>query len=102
MTALRQQGGLGPGSEMTVHVFAHSMGALVARWLAEIAGGDELVDRMILVGPPNRGSTLASMSRGGAYLLAAILNGLSPVPLAGAAGWALKELFEQAHGWRDL
>jgi hypothetical protein len=24
------------------------------------------------------------------------------VPLAGAASWALNELYEQAHGWRDL
>ncbi|RPI25578.1 MAG: hypothetical protein EHM61_14025 [Acidobacteria bacterium] len=101
-TALRQQCGFKPGTEITLHVFAHGMGALVSRWAAEMAGAEEIVGRMILAGPPNRGTSLASISRSGAYLLAAILNGLAPVPLVGAVAWTMEKLCEHGLGWRDL
>jgi pimeloyl-ACP methyl ester carboxylesterase len=101
-TALRQQCGFASGGGMKVHVFAHSMGALVSRWVAEVTRGDDFIERMILIGPPNRGSALASMARSGAYLIAAVVNGLAPLPLIGAAGWALEKLYEEGHGWRDL
>jgi pimeloyl-ACP methyl ester carboxylesterase len=100
--ALRQRCGLGRDDGLTLHVYAHSMGTLVSRSLVECAGGHDFVDRMVLAGPPNRGTTLASMSRGMTYLLAALLNGLGELPVAGAASWALKQLYEHGHGWEDL
>lgn len=100
--ALRQQCGCGPNDGLTVHVYAHSMGSLVVRCLVELFGGHEFVDRLILAGPPNRGTTLATLSRSSFYLLSALTNNIAAIPLAGAADWLVKELYEQGVGWRDL
>lgn len=48
--------GLGAGHGKTLHVAAHSMGGLVARWMIEREGGDTLVQRLVLLGTPNAGS----------------------------------------------
>ncbi len=101
-TALRQQCGCSKRDELTVHVYAHSMGSLVARCMVELSGGHQFVDRMILAGPPNCGTTLATISRGFTYLLSAMINNLSAVPLVSAANWAVKQLYEQGQGWKDL
>jgi pimeloyl-ACP methyl ester carboxylesterase len=43
-----------------VHIVAHSMGGLVARWMLEKLGGDQLVSHFVQVGSPNLGSPWAS------------------------------------------
>jgi pimeloyl-ACP methyl ester carboxylesterase len=101
-TALRQQCGCGPNDGLIVHVYAHSVGSLVARCLVELSNGHEFVDRLILAGPPNRGTTLATLSRGFFYLLSALMNNIAAVPFAGAADWLVKQLYEQGVGWQDL
>lgn len=40
----------------TLHVFAHSMGGLVSRWMIEQEGGDEVVDHLFTFGTPHGGS----------------------------------------------
>jgi pimeloyl-ACP methyl ester carboxylesterase len=47
--------GLGPGHDKELHVLAHSLGGLVARWLVEREGGNQIVRRVVLAGTPNAG-----------------------------------------------
>jgi hypothetical protein len=97
-----QQHGFSAQDGRTLHVHAHSMGSLVARSLIEQAGGQAFVDRLVMAGPPNRGTTLATLSRGGVYLLTLLLNQLSDIPPVAAANWTLKQLYEQGLGAADL
>ncbi|OLD63299.1 MAG: hypothetical protein AUF65_02600, partial [Chloroflexi bacterium 13_1_20CM_50_12] len=66
--ALQQQCGFDANDGITVHVYAHSMGCLVSRYMIELAGGYQLVDRLVMAGPPNLGTPLATLSRGVVYL----------------------------------
>jgi hypothetical protein len=74
----------------------------VARSLIEQAGGQTFVNRLVMAGPPNRGSTLASLSRGGVYLLTLLLNQLSDIPPVAASNWVLRQFYEQGLGAADL
>ncbi len=100
--ALRQQCGCGPKDGLAIDVYGHGLGCLVARCMVELSGGHEFVDRMVLSGPPNRGTTLATLSRGFTYLLSGLINNLSSIPFAGAIAWPFKELYEQGLGWKDI
>ena len=51
-----QEVGLGAGHGKTLHIVAHSMGGLVARWFIEREGGNALVERLVMLGTPNAGS----------------------------------------------
>jgi pimeloyl-ACP methyl ester carboxylesterase len=48
--------GLGANHGKTLHIVAHSMGGLVARWFIEKEGGNQVVQRLIMLGTPNGGS----------------------------------------------
>jgi pimeloyl-ACP methyl ester carboxylesterase len=50
--------GLGPNHGKTLHVVAHSMGGLVARWFLEREGGgaERMVQHLVMLGTPNAGS----------------------------------------------
>jgi hypothetical protein len=100
--ALRQQCGFGPNDGITLDVFAHSMGCLVSRCMVELSGGDAFVDRVVLAGPPNRGSTLATAGRGLVFLTTVLLNRYSIVPPVGAINWLAKNLYQQGVGIADL
>lgn len=101
-TALRQKCGLAPGDDITLHLFAHGPGALVARCMTELAGGDTFTDGMILAGPPNLGTPIANISRAALYLLSGAISNLSSLPLAGMLAWPFKELYDQGEGWKDM
>jgi len=76
-----------------LHILAQGMGCLVARWMVERRGGNQLVDRMILVGPPNAGSvlgTLESYRKLATTALGIAVNVL--LPFAGWAGGLLKSI----------
>lgn len=100
--ALKQQCGFGPDDGITVHVFAHSLGCLVTRAMVELAGGAAFIDRVILGGPPNRGTTLASLEQGGVYLLTGLINKASAIPPVGAANWLVQQVFQKGLGPADL
>jgi len=100
--ALRQQCGCGADDGLTVEVFAHSMGCLVSRCMIELAGGHTFVDRAVLAGPPNRGSTLATLSRGFVYLTTALLNRVSLVPFVGSVGTPIRYMYDQGLGTIDI
>jgi hypothetical protein len=100
--ALRQQGGFGPDDQVTVDVYTHSMGALVARCAIELHGAHTFVDRLVMAGPPNHGSTLASSARGLIFLVTTLLNQAPLVPFLGVANWTLRQLYQQGAGLADL
>lgn len=100
--ALRQEGGFGPDDGLTLDVYAHSMGCLVTRCLVELEGGDQLIDRVVLAGPPNRGSVLALASGGLVFLTTVLLNRHADLPPLGAMNWLTSWLYQQSAGLADL
>jgi hypothetical protein len=100
--ALRQQCGLNPDDGVVLHVYAHGMGSLVARCMIELSGGHVYVDRLVMAGPPNRGTTLATTSRGLVYVVSALINQFSIVPPVGAVDWVFKQIYQQGVGLADL
>jgi hypothetical protein len=100
--ALRQQCGFGPEDQVTLHVYAHSMGSVAARCMIELSGGHDYVDRLVMAGPPNRGTTLATSSRGLIYIATELLNSATAIPPLGGANWLLKQLYQQSQGLADM
>ncbi|MCB0191873.1 MAG: caspase family protein [Anaerolineae bacterium] len=81
--------GLGTGHGKTFHIFAHSMGGLVSRWLVEhLDGGNEMVQHLFLFGTPNGGSPWPKVQDYVFGLLTIGLNSLAPVtwPVSAATG----------------
>ena len=71
--------GLGTGHGKTLHIIAHSMGGLVARWFVEQEGGSEVVSHLIMLGTPNAGSPWPQVQAGITAAVSFALNGLSVV-----------------------
>jgi pimeloyl-ACP methyl ester carboxylesterase len=71
--------GLGDGHGKTLDVFAHSMGGLVSRWFVEREGGNQVVDRLVMLGTPNEGSPWPSVKSWATTALAVGLNALGKV-----------------------
>ncbi len=69
--------GLGPSHGKTLHIVAHSMGCLVTRWLIEREGGKGIVQKAVLVAPPNGGSPWAQVQDLALVGLGAAINGLA-------------------------
>lgn len=69
--------GLGAGHGKTLHIVAHSMGGLVARWLIEREGGQRLVGRLMMLGTPNAGSPWSTLQDWATTVLTLGLNGLA-------------------------
>lgn len=67
------------GHGKTVHIIAHLMGGLVARWFLEHLDGHKIVSHFIQVGSPNCGSPWASNYHMGVFSLAKLINFL-PIP----------------------
>jgi hypothetical protein len=97
--ALQQQCGLGRDDNVTLDVFAHSMGSLVSRSMIELHGGAEFVDCLLMAGPPNRGSALANINEGFVYLLTVAINSYTGVP---PLAWAIRRVYEEGIGLSDL
>ena len=76
-----------PGAE--IDLFAHSMGALVARAYVELLGGDSFVRRCFFTGPPNAGTPLAATALFTPWLLTMLINLPAPTPPALLIAWAL-------------
>lgn len=85
-----------PGA--TIDLFAHSMGALVARVYVELLGGDAFVQRCFFTGPPNLGTPLASTALFTPWLLMLLLNLPAPTAPALLIAWALGTVAWQMQG----
>lgn len=74
-------------------IVAHSMGGLVARWLAEQVPGTGYVKRLVLVGSPCAGSEMAALGTAVFGMLTQALNVTGPVKYAiTGLSWLLKQL----------
>jgi len=83
--------GLGAGHNKTLYVVAHSLGCLIARWLIEREGGNKVVRKAILVGPPNNGTPWATLEDWAIVGLGMAINGLAaaiwpPAAIPGLVG----------------
>jgi hypothetical protein len=94
--------GFAPDDNVHLDIFAHSMGTLVSRTMIEMYGGDALVDRCFLAGPPNLGTPLAEAKRLIPWLGVLLVNQVCSTPPALIASWALKKISEDAIGPSDL
>lgn len=81
--------GLGPNHDKTLHVVAHSLGCLVARWFIEQQAGQEVVKKAILAGPPNGGTPWAMIEDYALVGLGAVFNGLATLAAPSAVVPAL-------------
>lgn len=100
--ALRAQCGMHANDQLRLDIFAHSMGGIVARCMIELHECYDIVDRLVMAGTPNRGSTLASSGRGLTFLMTGLLNGIDGLPFVGTANWLFEQFQEQGKGMADL
>lgn len=94
--------GLSEGDDVTVHVYSHSMGTLVTRCMVELHEGYKLVDKVVLAGPPNKGTPLANESRGLLFLITEAINLAGAGTVLKSSAWAGKKLHGNSAGWEDL
>jgi len=71
--------GLGEGHSKALHIAAHSMGGLVARWFIEREGGNKQVQHLVMLGTPNGGSPWASIEQWATLATGIGLNLLSQI-----------------------
>lgn len=87
----------------TVDVFAHSMGALVARSMIEQWQGSRFANRCLFAGPPNLGTRLADAKVLVPWLSTLFLNGKwAGIPPAVLGRWVLGKIARDAVGIEDL
>ena len=84
--------------EITLDVYAHSMGTLVTRCFIEKFGGADFVDKVLLAGPPNEGTKLAEMKRYITLLLTLALNQASAAAPILIANWVVGKVSDDAVG----
>ncbi len=53
--------GLKAGHDKNLHIYAHSMGGLVSRYMIENLRGDEIANHLIMLGTPNGGSPISAL-----------------------------------------
>ena len=100
--ALRQLCGFNSDDKISVHVYAHSMGCLVSRCAVELSGGSEIIDKVVLAGPPNNGTTLASTGKGMAFIISQVLSRAVTGPIGGILRKGIDQLYKQGLGIADL
>jgi hypothetical protein len=71
-----QAAGLGVEHGKSVHLAAHCIGGLVARWFIEREDGSQVVDRLVLLGTPNLGTPWAVAQKWAGLALGIGLNSL--------------------------
>nr|WP_214662832.1 caspase family protein [Amazonocrinis nigriterrae] len=78
---------LGENHGKVLHIVAHSIGGLIARWFIEREVGNQVVQHLIMLGTPNAGSPWSTLQDWALATLSIGLNGLSamtwPVPVLG-------------------
>ncbi|MBD2212161.1 caspase family protein [Nostoc linckia FACHB-104] len=71
--------GLDGNHGKVLHIVAHSIGGLVARWFIEREGGNAIASHLIMLGTPNGGSPWPTVQAWGTAALALVLNSLTAV-----------------------
>jgi len=87
---------------VTLDIFAHSMGALIARVYVESLGGERVVRNTVMAAAPNLGTPLADAALLIPWLITLAVN----LPLPTASGlliaWAMGSLASEARGVADM
>jgi pimeloyl-ACP methyl ester carboxylesterase len=78
--------GLRAGHGKTLHIVAHSMGGLIARWFLERESGNAIAQHLVMLGTPNEGSPWSAIQDWASIALTLALNGLT------TAAWSAKVL----------
>ena len=85
--------GFGPNDNKRLTILGSSMGGLIARWMIEQLGGNQMVDHAILVGAPNMGSRFGEVEVARKYLANFLDIALNFMPaLIPASAFVLKAL----------
>jgi pimeloyl-ACP methyl ester carboxylesterase len=66
---------LNPGHKKNLTIIAHSMGGLVSRWFIEKDNGDQIVNKLIMLGTPNNGTPWSDVRDMASVLLTFAING---------------------------
>lgn len=74
-----EQVGLGINHSKKLHIIAHSMGGLVSRWFIEREGGNQIVQHLVMLGTPNKGSPWPTIENWVVGAIGLGLNGLTAV-----------------------
>ncbi|SNY39083.1 caspase family protein [Paractinoplanes atraurantiacus] len=77
LAAALADAGLEPGHGRPLHVVAHSVGGLIARWFIEKAGGAQVVTSLTMLGTPNAGVSWPRLPEWATLALALGLNRLT-------------------------
>jgi pimeloyl-ACP methyl ester carboxylesterase len=72
--------GLGPGHGKRLHIIAHSLGGLIARWFIEHLDGKTTVEHLVMLGTPNGGSPWPRVQALATAAVGLALNALTVVP----------------------
>lgn len=72
--------GLEPGHGKRLHIIAHSLGGLVARWFIEHLDGQAVVEHLIMLGTPNAGSPWPRVQALATAAVGLALNAVTVVP----------------------
>ncbi|GAA6619573.1 caspase family protein [Scytonema sp. NUACC26] len=89
-----QEIGLGANHGKELHIIAHSMGGLIARWFIEQESGNEVVQHLVMFGTPNGGSPWPTVQDWVFTTLSLGLNQLSSIVWPTKIVAALLELLE--------
>jgi pimeloyl-ACP methyl ester carboxylesterase len=69
--------GLKAGHGKDLRVVAHSLGGIIARWLIEKEGGQQIVNKLVILGSPSAGTPWATIQQWMTVGLGLALNGLA-------------------------
>jgi pimeloyl-ACP methyl ester carboxylesterase len=68
--------GLKAGHGKQFHIVAHSMGGLVSRWFIECLSGRNVVTQLIMLGTPNKGSSIPALHEKIKLIITMMVNGV--------------------------
>jgi pimeloyl-ACP methyl ester carboxylesterase len=69
--------GLKAGHGKELRVVAHSLGGIIARWLIEKEGGQQVINKLVILGSPSAGTPWATIQQWATVGLGLALNGLA-------------------------
>jgi hypothetical protein len=69
--------GLKAGHGKDLRVVAHSLGGIISRWLIEKEGGNQIIQKLIILGSPSAGTPWATVQQWATLGLGLALNGLA-------------------------
>ena len=94
--------GLKQNDDVEVDVIGHGAGGIVARAMIELHQGHQLVDRCVLIGAPNQGSSMLKLKEAIPWLATAIMFVGGPFPVRIVMSNIVRRVGQSAKGVNDL